>query len=297
MLSYVYRVWSQQTEKCDFTNDYIFHDSLGGRHALGLAYMWDSYGQCNYFSPQPVTVSAGGDDIVRSSFPSSSVNPLTVAHPDGTVYQFYVVNPRGADGESLYVFPSFLEDRNGNKVVFSTNGSAATMTDTAGRAAVLTSGFGSTSGDTISVSGLQNPYAVHIGTISTSMAAPSQKLLIGDQYCQSISGDNESQGAVTSIVLRNGQEYQFQYDVTFGTLSKIIYPTGAYVSYSRGWSPLAEFGEFPNSQGAVNACLFDYDNYAILHRYVSFDGTNIALEQNFTYTTSWNSGGYTWSSK
>jgi hypothetical protein len=96
---------------------------------------------------------------------------------------------------------------------------------------------------------------------------------------------------VQSIALPNGKSYQFQYDGTYGLLSKITYPSGAYISYTWGVNPLSETSTFPNAPGqSSTTCTIDYDLPAITHRYVSFDGVNIALQQDFCYSTDWGGG-------
>ena len=47
----------------------------------------------------------------------------------------------------------------------------------------------------------------------------------------------------------------------------------------------------------MNACQYHYDMPAILHRYVSYDGVNIALQQDFSYSTTWSGSPQSWTSK
>jgi len=66
------------------------------------------------------------------------------------------------------------------------------------------------------------------------------------------------------------------------------------VKYTWGINPQSEFTQFVNSNGTVASCIVDW--FAVLHRYVSFDGANIALQQDFSYSTNWG-GGIQWNTK
>jgi hypothetical protein len=52
---------------------------------------------------------------------------------------------------------------------------------------------------------------------------------IGGQRMCTMQGSQQNISPVSAIVLPNGQQYSFQYDPTYGTVSKITYPTGGYV--------------------------------------------------------------------
>jgi hypothetical protein len=101
------------------------------------------------------------------------------------------------------------------------------------------------------------------------------------------------------ITLPNGSQYKFSYDSTFGQLSQITYPGGGYVQYTWGYnsySALASFPSGPPDSGNV-PCELIYSKPAITDRYVSSNGSTIALHQHFTYTTAWNPNTGTWSTK
>jgi len=84
-------------------------------------------------------------------------------------------------------------------------------------------------------------------------------------------------------------------------LNKITFPTGGYIRYA--WGPstqpsdaisYASGGNSPPSAPNFNGCWGTYKAPAILHRYVSYDGVNIAEQQDFTYSTTISSG---WTAK
>lgn len=145
--------------------------------------------------------------------------------------------------------------------------------------------------NTVSISGLTNPYTVLWKNSAVSFSA-NYVQAFGTAYCQGIHPEFKQTTGNQSITLPNGQKYQFEYDPRFGLLSKIIYPSGGYVSYTWGFNPLSESTTFPDAQaGTPNSsggtCTYNYDSPAVTHRYVSFDGVKIALQQDFTYSTIW----------
>jgi RHS repeat-associated protein len=180
-------------------------------------------------------------------------------------------------------------------VTDSQNG-AFSFTDTLGRTLISSSGFGST-GNTVTVAGLP-AYTLTWGTASTNFSV-SYVQEGSDSSCYGMKGDNETLPVITAIALPNGQEYQFQYESTYGQVDKIVYPNGGYVRYVWGLNSLSAFGLFgdngtvPNPQG----CGYQYDFPAVTDRYVSFDGSTEVQHQHFSYSTNWASGGATWTSK
>jgi len=100
---------------------------------------------------------------------------------------------------------------------------------------------------------------------------------------------------LTALALPNGEQYTFSYDATYGVINEIKYPGGGYVKYDWGTNPQADFISISDTTGYPNACQYIYDSVAILHRYVSFDGSTNALQQDFSYSTAWN--GRNWVSK
>jgi RHS repeat-associated protein len=286
---------------CDFTTDFMFQDPTGGRHALALSHILDSSGQCQYVQPQPQEYLFGGDDYLSAGLAlnNTGLPPLTVTDTNGTVYLFPTQNQSEGGGNpnttTFYGLPSQIEDRNGNKVTITDNlHGAFTASDTVGRISISSSGFGAT-GNTITIPGLTSPYVLTWGTANTHYT-PSYHIV--GSSCTGPSTDSETQAVVTAITLPNGKQYQFFYDATYGLLNKVVYPTGGYVSYTWGLNPLSDGGNFALSQSyGTYPCYFTYDTYAVTHRYVSFDGSTVAFQQDFNYSTNFPSGSTAWTSK
>ncbi|MGB8473424.1 MAG: hypothetical protein WCE61_04985, partial [Candidatus Acidiferrum sp.] len=197
------------------------------------------------------------------------------------------------------VLPATIEDRNGNVISISTLSCAGslTATDTLGRTALSSSGFGQT-GNTITLPGL-TPYTLTWGSVSPTYSPGSTRVQT-DGWCNTgFAGPRGSQPVVTAITLPNGQQYTFTYDSLYGLLSKITYPNGGYISYTWGLNSRSDFAAVEDSNGAPQQCAFTYDAPALTHRYVSFDGSTIAEQQDFTnYTTTWNPNNYAaWTTK
>ncbi len=109
--------------------------------------------------------------------------------------------------------------------------------------------------------------------------------------------------------------YTFTYDPTYGLLSEITYPTGAYVQYTWGVNSLSDATGFTTPPQDTNSysdpihityginmntsCMFEHDTPAITKRVVSYDGVHAAQEQDFAYSTNWGTGGEAgvWTSK
>ena len=295
------------TWQCFYYTDYVFYDPSGGRHALGLSVGQQAPGDipCQY-TGDPAYQPAAGDDFFRASTSMPFTEPpppVSVADADGTVYQFnhpgYDPPPSGPVSSAL---PSFIEDRNGNKITVSDSQNGVfSFTDTLGRTLISSSGFGAT-GNTVTVSGLPAYSLTWRNDVSSNFSVSFAKVG-GDPVCYGMQGDSETVSAIQAITLPNGQQYRFEYDsttpgsTTYGLLSKIYYPSGGYVRYTWGPNPLSAFGVFgdngaiPNPQG----CGYQYDFPAVTDRYVSFDGTTEVLHQHFAYSTAWNST--LWTSK
>jgi RHS repeat-associated protein len=241
-------------------------------------------------------ISTGGDDYFQAAIASGQI---LAADSAGTVYNSTCCIP--SPGAPVYVFAGGLEDRNGNKISIQTSNPVTgpfSVTDTVGRTVVSGSGFGS-SGNTVSVSGLSQSYTLTWGSFSSSFSPSSLALNNNAGPCNNSLAESATENAVTVIALPNGQQYSFSYDSTYGLLNKITYPTGGYVSYTWGFNPLGGelFYTNFNSQGSNWPCAFAYDVPAVLHRYVSFDGSTIALQQDFSYATTWDTINQKWTSK
>lgn len=304
--------------QCFTYDNFMFGDMQGTLHPIGLE-VNPAHTQACFIPGQswPAQITSSSDGFVTGTTPfgNSTNNPppqVTVSDLDGTVYFFNTGNSHFTSGSGQGVriwsgLPSWIETRNGNKVVITDNGNGAfQMADTVGRTAVSTTGFGA-SGNTVNISGISNPYTLTWINASFNFTTSSQIIqpgtLSGGATCPtggSVSNSG-SQPEVTQISLPNGQSYQFQYDPTYGLLSKIIYPTGAYVRYTWGLNnsstsavmvanPNPNSGVLPNP--SVDICEGIFPTIALQHRYVSLDGVNEVLQQDFAYsTTTWASTG------
>jgi hypothetical protein len=272
---------------CPYYSGYVFQDPQGTRHQLQLL---EYANEPNCPTSNNVANTSEGSYQATATYGGAQVNDA-----DGTVY-FFSQNDACSPGSgpSLAALPYRIEDRNGNELSFSgppsnCNGSF-TLKDTLGRTALSSSGFGST-GNTISVSGLTNSYAVTWGTAAADFTLDSVEEIQSPNCGGAIPSDKESDPVITSISLPDGQSYSLQYaDPASGLLTKITYPSGATTSYvwalnGLGVDSNTSSGTFPDSAGLGGTCSYRYDSYALQHRYVSFDGVTPALQQDFSYST------------
>jgi RHS repeat-associated protein len=316
---------------CNSVSNYTMTDLEGTMHPLGINLSplgWQNCTGPGLTWPSSIlqntdgVVTATTTGVSGASSPTPFVQPVTVLDHDGTMYSFpnavLRTHLRGqwAPQPSLLQtaawetppsgLPDFIETRNGNRVQFIDDGApsgAFHIMDTLGRNVISTSSFGSPSGDTVSVSGLSQPYRLTWGTASYNWNVGAQFVvppLSQFWFCGGFRGPaTGSIPVVTSIALPNGLSYQFQYESQYGMLSKIIYPNGAYVRYVWGTNPAStEVLYGPTNQnptgwnntpppGAAADCEAIYDSPAIMQRFVSFDGVNEVQEQDFHYATTW----------
>ena len=311
---------------CPIATGFVFTDPSGSRHALNLAL--PNFSNCNTVGIAPgYSMYDSYTSYDRSYFAWTTNNgttgtnnvqglPFSISDNEGTYYHFaYLAGLPGCLGYCNV--PDYMEDRNGNKVIFNwgapTNPFPFTVIDTAGRNLVSIPSFDSAAGDQITLSGLGKPYIVkwksipYNISISTNPPPGQSSSSCNTPSTQPYGATATASGSmqvVSSIELPNGQSYQFQYDPTYGFLNKIIYPTGVYVKYD--WGPSTQpsdavsyadsGGGTPVSLHNLTACTAIYQAPAILHRYVSYDGQNIAQQQDFTYSTNF-PGGYNWTTK
>ncbi len=290
-------------------NDYLFTDPHGSRHTLGVFATDAPTTGPSYICPfqpenEPFNILSSGDDFVSAALsgPDAYDDSLAVADADGTVYHFPAPD-KGTFGVSGTI-PDYIEDRNGNKVTLSSgSGGSFTLTDTLGRQAVSSTGFGlppgaSSGSNNVSVSGLNNAngYAYKVQWESVSGSYPSTSLSVasgsknGSADCQQISG-GVGGTVVQSITLPNGTQYTFQYDPTTGLLSQITYPTGAIVVYTWGFiSTWTGYANFPDPVQPGAGCPTNYTSPMVTKRTVKADGAHTSLVQIFGYTTAYNTG-------
>ena len=190
----------------------------------------------------------------------------------------------------------FVEDTNGNLLTISNpqqtaqQGGAFTVSDTLGRTLLSSSGLGTT-GNTISVAGLPNPYTFTWTTAAVNFSTTWTNTKRNAAYgCRAPNTSfSTSYSEVQVITLPNGKQYTFTYDPTYGTLSQITYPIGGWIRYTWGLNLQSENAYTLNGKGQLDGtCAYRFDIPALATRQVSFDGQTIALQQDFTYVTNWN---------
>jgi RHS repeat-associated protein len=287
---------------CTYSTGFIFTDGSGVRHSLGLA-VWNNTSICQEMSNAPINYLTGSDGIVSAKTTLGFGRPVTVTDAEGTTYTFSTFQS-GSGGASVAVAAS-VEDRNGNLLTYTAQSNGAfTVTDTVGRTVISSSAFG-VNGNTISGSGLSNPYIVSWGT-GTSGSYNSGAVGLGQtQYCATGPWPNITVGGttITSIQQPNGQSYKFYYDSGSGFLKQIVYPTGGWVKYTWQQNPLSDMAylTFLNGEGGggnANNCPYHFGLPAIKTRQVSYDGSTVAEEQDFTYSTQWSATDVTvWTTK
>ncbi len=231
------------SEPCSYLHDVMFIDPSGGRHLLNLAWV-DPQTQsgCNDYQgqtgKQPTSFSTGTDYQVNAQWDDGGIpSPVVADIHTGTVYTFPRANyggytGGGGVGTSSGSLAGQIEDRNGNLINISSESTfPITYTDTANRTALQISSFAGAT-DTISVAGVAQPYKVTWASLPFTASPPrlNNQHLDGAPpgYCAPVSAPVYS-GATTyfpviqSITFPNGDQYQLQYDQTYGLLKKIIY--------------------------------------------------------------------------
>jgi YD repeat-containing protein len=118
-------------------------------------------------------------------------------------------------------------DANGNSRVDNSDG----WTDTLGRKIVtIQTGTNQRIYQVYDSGGTQRSFTLNLGTIN--LATQSDFNVSGDFY-GTVRSYTATQTVINSIVLPNGKLYQFQYENgTYGGLTRIDFPTGAYVTYT-----------------------------------------------------------------
>jgi RHS repeat-associated protein len=289
-------------KECFYWMDYVFQDATGGRHSLGLSWV---YGNGNEsLCPCPSQKLSGGDDYFQAALSGASNQPATIADAAGTVYTFSSSGTQGhADPNNSAItssLPTSIEDRNGNQISVTDNGSGSfTVTDPLGRPLLSSSGFG-VSGNTLAVAGLQSAYTITWETISPNFSIGSWLMFDAEDACDSSLAPDEGTtiNVIKSIELPNGQSYQFSYNDPYGMLSQITYPTGGYVQYTWGVNGRSESASFEDTRGEQNACQYQRDAPAVTARMVGFQSGPPALTQIFSYSpTAWNGNPINWTTK
>ena len=240
------------TSICGADTGYVFTDSSGGKHTLGLSHAFNQQAQaCIGYSPYAER-DTGGDDLYQAALIGPTSCALCAPEVDGdpkvvdasgTVFDF------GNDWGCLatngvnFGLPTSIEDSNGNLIRISGAGSCGgfTATDTLGRTALQVSNYGfsqighPSTTSTITVAGLSQPYTATWNTISPTGLTISTEQVVPDNEC---SAPPTTAAAVTpratpysgpvyvitSIGLPNGQQYNFSYDSVTGFLARLPIP-------------------------------------------------------------------------
>jgi hypothetical protein len=210
---------------CEYVTSYVFADAAGTRHTTSSDYAYSGC-QGNPFVTHPGAGDAQFQAYLSASFAASDAS--------GTTYTFPALpncSPPN-NGVPVAALPSTIEDRNGNLVTFSVpdcNGDFSVQ-DTHSRTAIHSSGFG-VSGNTVAISGLQQAYSLTWETTPNANAPVGTKNIAGPN-CKAFLSWTGSMNVVSAIHLPDGQTFSFGYDPTYELLNKVVYPSGAYVSYA-----------------------------------------------------------------
>jgi hypothetical protein len=226
--------------KDTYTN-FTFSDPSGVSHNLHTGY------QCMHYTSGSTSCGEHnnvGDPQVTATLSTGGniLDSYTIKDHDGTTYTFL--------GEYPIIWPSEIEDRNGNTIypTYTSNGSTQTLAfpDTAGRTGYSISWSGTGAYDTVQAAGLT--YKVYWRTMAApSYSVPAYSFFSGDTchvigtFSVASNTTNFTMNVVSAIVLPNGLQYTLYYgdnnpDSTlrnpYGLLSEILYPNGAFVKYT-----------------------------------------------------------------
>jgi RHS repeat-associated protein len=271
---------------CGYNTGFVFTSPTGERHSLaGLQDVYD------YTNPAcaPFQGNSGGDLYYQAGLDYIVHDSL------GTEYAM--------GGETPYS----IEDRNGNVISFVTTNNGApygvagfNMIDTTGRVAVSVTGFGSPDGDTVTIAGLSQPYKISWTGTTPTVTLPVLAFDGSAQYNATIQSNTEVFAypplvVISDLELPDQTHYHFDYG-SYGLLSKITYPSGAWVAYDWGTNQASEVSYYcsngsefvlPNGRPLIpaNCSALRISWPAVKGRTVSFDGQHAALHQDFNYST------------
>ena len=103
-----------QSNVCNHVTDFVFQDSTGGRHFLGMLGQLATSNDCAVLGV-PTPVLSGSDDVYWAVATSPAAGLVMVTdHFTGTAYSFNT----NLGGSYPATGPRFIEDRNGNRVSF-----------------------------------------------------------------------------------------------------------------------------------------------------------------------------------
>jgi len=288
---------------CNYQSGMTFTDSSGVQHNLNTAAFAAEYIGQGYLSTcgtAQVVLPPGGDGQVAATiWPQTASNDLYSGNPysgpfivedkNGTIYTFAqsATSPGNVNGPV-----SSMEDKNGNVISFP-GANGAVYTDTLGRPGPVLSGNNITIGN--------QQFTANWGTSSSNYTVayqggvPSSSPILCHGFPANVTGTHP---ALQTLTLPNAKEFQFFYG-SYGLLTEIIYPDGGWVKYTWQLSSTkneeASMGGFTQQMGSNGfyynpvsyGCNWAYQTPVLATRTVSFDGTNVAQTQQFTFNTTW----------
>jgi RHS repeat-associated protein len=262
-------VYSGAYQGCTINGPFIYTDTSGAAHDMNLlttnlsqnttAFPSPSLPQCTtaYTQMSSNSSTTDGSALVTAVTPNASPS-INVIHPDGMQVSR---TSTGATQE---------EDSNGNMATlgFNTTLNEYVATDSLGRYAFSTTlpigapgmiPVGNYNVTTTGATGSSEPYTVNVGTAtlgsftmphpvggaigpnSTDEIVSSQSYCLTSVNCPTNYGvyqppysgayGGSTLSVVNSITLPDSTQYLFTYDPTYGTISKITFPTGGYVRF------------------------------------------------------------------
>lgn len=232
---------------CSLGGPFIYIDASGAAHDMNLEQSSENSGSTGTFMSGCWSESQPWDTgyfTTDSSALATSLSPMSVVQPDGT---HLTPALKGAK----------LEDSNGNLATFGSNASGVTTaTDSLGRTAFSTTipvnyagqiPVGNYNVTTTGANGNSESYSVAFEQVSigsftmphpvsgtTEFPGNNTSLAVVQPASSSLLPANTTLPVVSSITLPNLTQYSFSYDSTYGTISKIVFPTGGYVRFVWG---------------------------------------------------------------
>jgi len=301
-------------ETCNLVQGYSYEDPYGVIHDLGvytILNFTNTAGGCTYLGIEDNPI--GGDDqykiVVQDNWYNISSSMMIDTHGNS-------VQVGQGPLQSLT-----LEDTNGNAV----NGTGRTGSYQSFQPWGDALAYPKTASRTFAGGATYN-YTWGTATTSFTPSSVDETLIqLGyENLCSGTGfpkfgfvGPGNSNPVVVKMQDPDGLYYTFSYDPYYGFLSKITYPTRAWVQYTWGVNSLSDATGWTTPGNFVNnyndpvqdpsgypqrntSCVFEHDTPAIVKRVVSYDGVNPALEQDFSYSTVWQGTGYLgqwWTSK
>lgn len=182
---------------------------------------------CTNYYVQPVSDQEDDGWLATTTAenPGDQYTPPTVhvTSPDGTTMEF-----SSNDAAWGAVPDTAVADRHGNPITYALTPStqALTISDSAGRTVLTTSGFDSGT-DTLTAADAQ--WKAAWGPSSFSQTIP-----ITGVTCPNETAAWQGTGQVIQTLTTPEGVYQFAYDTTYGVLNKITFPNNGSVSYTWG---------------------------------------------------------------